>query len=103
MKILITGDRRWNDIDTIKSELSKYDINNDSIIVHTKQGASLIGYVAAQQLGFSCEQVESNELGDLVLAFHNYIRGSKQTMDIILKCNELKIPYKIIEFTRSKE
>lgn len=103
MNIFICGDRKWNDLDTIKDALAPYVQNDPHIYYEVKPGASLVGKVAAYQLGLATHETSSLHGIDLVLAFHNYIRGSKDTMAWIEGAVNRKIPYVVINHDKDRE
>ena len=100
-KILICGDREWNDVDTMAAYMQTIDIN--TIIIHgAARGADAIAGVIASELGMPVKsypadwvrykraagpirnrQMYDTELPDLVVAFHNDLVNSKGTKDMI--------------------
>jgi len=99
MNILITGDRRWNDTAIIERELGSYNKDNDTIHHYINTGATLFGKVVAAKMGFKTEAIiEDGNLNgiDLILAFHNYIQGSRQTLTLLAKAQQLNIPHRVI-------
>jgi len=102
MNILICGDRRWNNQERIKEILS--DFRNDDVVVYYKleQGAALIGKVTADQLGMKSRLIAEDNTDylrymDLILAFHNYIRGSKKTLEILHDAEIMGKQYRVIK------
>lgn len=105
MNILVIGDRRWNDLDTIRRSLEPFSRNKYNVVYHKLEpGAALVGKVAANQLGMESKIVkDAIEFGpealiniDLILCFHNYIYGSKKSADVIREAQRLEIPYQVI-------
>jgi len=105
MNILVIGDRRWNDLDTIRLALEPFSHNKDNIVYHKlESGAALVGKVAANQLGMQSKHVTESPEGndsdiiniDLILCFHNYIYGSKKSLAVITQAKNLNIPYQVI-------
>lgn len=115
MKILITGSRDWNDVETILNRLSK--LPPGSTIIHGAcRGADMIAHAVAEQLGFIVRAFPAdwdryglragrirnrqmlddehmphhNDPVDIVLAFHDWLelsKGTKHMVDIAKRCN----------------
>ena len=101
MRILVCGDRNWNNISSIKRELEKF--SGDVVIIHgAARGADSIAENIAKSLGFKVEAYPAkwDELGraagpirnmqmleegkpDLVLAFHPDLSKSKGTANMV--------------------
>lgn len=117
-KILITGDRAWDDIPRVVEELKGY--RPGTILVHGAcRGADVICAAVAEALGFEVraypadwarypraagpirnqqmldEEHKPEEPIDLCLAFHNNIQESRGTADMIKRVDKAGIPYKI--------
>lgn len=113
-KILICGDRNWNDYWVIYDVLSKLDRN--LIIIHgAARGADTMAGIIAKNLGFkdvisfpakwtkygkSAGPIRNrqmlNENPDLVIAFHNDIENSKGTKDCIEEAEKRNIQVQLI-------
>lgn len=120
MKVLITGDRNWNERELIRQELDL--LPRDTVIIHGDcRGAdSLAGYVA-YRLGFrdirpyparwydvegnfrkwagperNQEILDTNPDIELVLAFHHNIQDSKGTKDMINRAKKANVEVKLI-------
>ena len=103
MKILVTGDRNWYDVELVRKVLSEYKDENPIIIHGAARGLDTIAGIVAEQLGYSVlkypadwerfgraagpirnqEMLKTNP--DLVIAFHNNIFASKGTKDMVLR------------------
>ena len=109
MKVLVTGDREWDDIETVVAALEQ--LPRDTIVVHGAcRGADSICAVVAEELGMpkprgypadwdkfkkaagpirnqqmlDSEHRESEPI-DLCLAFHNDFENSKGTRDMVTR------------------
>ena len=115
MRILCCGDRHWKDYYVIHARLSVYKDKDVTIIHGNALGADRMSAQVAIELGLSIKsfQAEWARYGkaagpirnqrmldegrpDLVLAFHNDIRNSKGTKDMINRTKRTSIPYEII-------
>ena len=102
MKILVTGDRNYTNIERIHEVLSSYP--QDTILVHGgAKGADSIAHVIAEELGWPAPRVYKalwskygkaagpirnremfdTEQPDRVLAFHDDYKNSKGTKDMV--------------------
>jgi len=105
-RILITGDRNWNDLSTLTNVLDKHLNRKVDIIIHgDANGADRMGAEMAQKLGVPKDrilaypadwnqyhkaagpirnrQMLTEGKPTLVLAFHNNITESKGTKDMV--------------------
>lgn len=115
MKILVTGDREWNDVEVVVNVLQR--LPPDSTIVHGAcRGADITCKLVAEELGFrtisypanwelyrraagiirnqqmiDCEH-RSEEHIDACIAFHNNIATSRGTNDMIFRATKASIP-----------
>jgi hypothetical protein len=114
-KILVTGDRAWDDIPRVVEVLKGY--RPGTILVHGAcRGADVICAAVAEALGFIVrpypadwgkykraagpvrnqqmltEEHRPDEPIDVCLAFHNHIEDSKGTADMISRANKAGIP-----------
>lgn len=102
MKILICGDRNWNNFDLIFNTIKKF-VDNYGVITIVQgecKGADRMGKLVAQRFKIPCkgypadwgkygkkagpmrnEQMLVEECPDIVIAFHNNIESSKGTKD----------------------
>lgn len=101
MKILVTGDREWTDVETVAEELKKFP--SGTILIHgAARGADTIAALVGEQLGFDCRAypylhqygraggpirntqmaVENPDIEE-VIGFHNSIETSKGTKDMM--------------------
>lgn len=117
-KILVTGDREWDDIPRVLEELKGF--RPGTILVHGAcRGADIICAAMAEALGFVVrgypadwekhrraagpirnrqmlkEEHKPEEPIDLVLAFHNNIENSSGTADMIDCVIKAGIPWKL--------
>ena len=118
-KILVTGDREWDDISRVVEELKGY--RPGTILIHGAcRGADNICAAVAEALGFEVrsypadwvkhrkaagpirnqqminEEHRPEEPIDLCLAFHNNIKNSRGTADMLDRVNKASIPWKLI-------
>lgn len=114
MKVLVTGDRDWDDVETIVSELEK--LPPGTIIVHGAcRGADNICAAVGEALGFIVRpyptdwdrypraagpirnqqmidaEHRQDEPIDLCKAFHNNIERSRGTRDMMTRAKKAKI------------
>lgn len=122
-RILICGDRNWNNEDRIRQIISLIDSPKDELTI-IEGGARGVDYIAgkvAQEMGIKVTEIpalwkehgkragpERNSLmlklePHLVIAFHNNIYSSKGTADTIKKANILRIPVKLVSNTEITE
>ena len=85
--ILIIGAKNWNRVDTIKYSIFMHQPKDVHIYTLMEPGASLIARQIALENGYG--QTDIPELNDevwnkinLVLAYHPFIRNSKNTLNI---------------------
>ena len=101
MRVLVCGDRKWADRHRIRWELET--LPPDTVVIEGEaRGADTLGREVAEVLGFKVERYPANweKFGraagpirnqqmltegkpDLVIAFHDHIRESKGTADMI--------------------
>lgn len=116
-KILVTGDREWDDIPRIVEELKGY--RPGTILVHGAcRGADNICAAVAEALGFEVraypadwnkhrkaagpirnkqmldEENKPDEPIDLCLAFHNDLNKSRGTANMVAQVDKANIPWK---------
>jgi hypothetical protein len=109
-KVLVTGDRNWDDRDLIRQALSRFP--EDTIVIHgAARGADRIADEVAQELGLEVRaypaqwerygkaagpirnrQMLDEESPDLVLVFHHDLGQSRGTRDMIQAANEAGYP-----------
>ena len=113
MRILVCGDRNWNDQVRITSRLAK--LGHGHVIVHgAARGADTMAGVAASSLDMSVDvyPADWNKFGrsagpirnrqmldtkpDLVIAFHPNIEASKGTKDCVNEARRRGIPVEVI-------
>ncbi len=115
MRVLVCGDRNWENIDAILRELSKLD--NNTVIIHgAARGADTLAGIAGKELGFKVEaepakwEIYGRSAGpirnqlmldkykpELVLAFHSNIDNSKGTKDMVTRARKAGIKVVIFE------
>lgn len=119
MKVLVTGDREWDDIKTVIDVLEQ--LPPDTILVHGAcRGADNTCAAVAEALGFTvrpypadwdrfrrgagpirnqqmldCEH-RPDEPVDLCLAFHNNFSQSRGTRDMVSRVEKAKITWRLI-------
>ena len=122
MKILVCGDRRWSDRQTIYRILLPYATQTPPVtILHGgARGADTLAGQVAQELGMEVKEVRAewqrygrgagplrndkmlNEHPDLVIAFHNDLAKSKGTADTVRKVQKRGIAVMVVK-TREEE
>jgi len=119
MKILITGDREWTDVEAVVAALEGFPPG--TILVHGAcRGADLTCAAVAESLGFiikaypadwntygraagpirnqqmlNVENVVEEPI-DECIAFHNNIENSRGTKDMISRCSRANIKTRLI-------
>jgi hypothetical protein len=117
-KIIVTGDRAWDDIPCVVEALSGY--RSGTVLIHGAcRGADIICAAVAETLGFVVrgypadwakypraagpirnqemldKEHRSDEPIDLCLAFHDDIKNSKGTADMLDRVVKSAIPWKL--------
>lgn len=113
MKVLVCGDRNWEDGAMIHAQLAKAKSNAQSpvTVIHgDARGADTLGGLAAQRLKLEVHAFPANwqrfgrgagpirnremldERPDLVLAFHDDLDNSKGTADMVRIARKAGIP-----------
>ena len=117
-RVLVTGDRNWSDAALIQIELIKLirpRKPSDVILINGgARGADLLAKKIGEQLGFWVVMYEPSRnmwpaagpirntwmlkegLPNFVLAFHDDLRKSKGTKDMVKKVIRAGIPYRLI-------
>lgn len=118
-KIIVTGDREWDDISRVVEELKKFQPG--TILIHGAcRGADIICAAVAEATGFVVrdypadwtkhrkaagpirnqwmlnEEHKVEEPIDLCLAFHNNIKDSRGTVDMLDRVAKAGIPWKLV-------
>ena len=96
MKILISGDRKWQDLGLIKEILEGFKSDTTTSVV-----LCYIDFVifipVANDLGLTVEKCDDSLTGiDYLLIFHKYIRGSVRSKLLIKDASRKNIPYQIV-------
>lgn len=118
MTILCCGDRNWKAGYAIEARLSEYRGKDVTIIHGNAQGADRMSALIAAKLGLSVRsfQAEWEKYGkaagpirnrkmlvegkpDLVIAFHDDIRNSKGTKNMVEQAKRKGIPTEVISST----
>lgn len=122
MKVLVTGDREWNDVKTVVDVLEQ--LPPGTILIHGAcRGADVTCAAVAEALGFTVraypadwdkyrkgagpirnqqmitEEHRPEEPIDLCLAFHNNIANSKGTRDMMKRAAKAEITTRLITST----
>jgi hypothetical protein len=112
MKVLVCGDRNWEDYEAIARELCPV---RPSVVIHgAARGADSIAGEIAEEMGVRVEDylAEWDKFGraagpirnqqmldegkpDLVLAFHPDISKSKGTADMVRRAQKAGVPTKV--------
>jgi hypothetical protein len=113
MRVLVSGDRNWTDVEAIRRELSK--LPDDTVIIHgDARGADSIADEVAKELGFEVDpypaewekyykaagpirnqQMIDEGKPDKILAFHPNIQESKGTKDMVKRAVKHSIPFQV--------
>lgn len=118
-KIIVTGDRNWQDIPSVVDQLKKF--RSGTILVHGAcRGADIICAAVAETLGYvvrpypadwdrykiAAGPIRNQQMLDaehtleepiqLCLVFHNDIENSRGTADMLKRVQQAAIPYQII-------
>lgn len=117
MKVLICGDRHWNDFKTIREFIKKLMLENVELIIIEGgcRGADAISAYVARDWGIGVieEKADWFKQGkvagpirnqrmldcykpDLVVAFHNDIENSKGTKDMLKRAKEQSFETRLI-------
>jgi hypothetical protein len=120
MKILVSGDREWTDVDAIYEALK--DFPSGTILIHgAARGADTIAALIGDQLGFDCrpypylsqygraggpmrntQMAQENPDIEQVIGFHNNIEESKGTKDMLRRVAPKYLPNATIKLVTSK-
>jgi hypothetical protein len=115
MKLLVTGDRYWRSIEAVVREFSF--LPKDTIVVHgAAMGADTLCDIVAKEMGYEVRSYPAewdryhNSAGpirnrkmldtehpDACIAFHEDIKRSKGTADMINYCKQKGVPVKLVE------
>lgn len=126
MKVLVTGCRKWDDVETVLKELQQFP--SGTIIVHGGcKGADITAGVIAEELGFTVhsylaqwdrynfgagpirnqqmidEEHRHEEPINLCLAFHDSISTSKGTADMVTRARRALITCRIVSSSNKKD
>lgn len=119
MKVLVTGDRDWSDVERVAEVLQL--LPSGTVLVHGAcRGADVTCALVAEQLGFEArpypadwarypraagpirnqqmldeEHTEEAPI-DLCLAFHNDIERSRGTADMLRRVVKARIPHRVV-------
>lgn len=114
MKILVCGDRKWTDEQTIIDHLFPFIMDKPTVIHGGAKGADTIGDMIARRYALTVivKRAKWNRFGDaagpirnremlkanpdLVLAFHNDIKNSKGTKDMVTIARNAGIETRVI-------
>lgn len=116
MRILVCGDRNWTCRDTIESVLSEY-LNDDLVVIHGAcRGADLIAGDVAKSHGvrvmefpadwkahgLSAGPIRNGQMltegkPDLVIAFHENLRASKGTKNMLAQAKEAGVRCVVVD------
>jgi hypothetical protein len=109
MEIIVTGDREWDDKETIKKVLARFPHNKDTKVIHGDcRGADKMAAEAAEELGQepipypadwgkhgkaagiirNQEMLDEHPDAYHVLAFHGRIHKSRGTKDMMMRSSK---------------
>jgi len=111
MRVLICGDREWNDYKSIVAILEKF--GKGTIVIHgAARGADSLAGIAGNDLGYEVlkfpaqwdkygkaagvirnQQMLDEGKPDCAVAFHDNIKSSKGTKDMIKRLEKANIKY----------
>lgn len=113
MRVLVCGDRRWRDKNTILTVLARLS-DVDTVIEGEARGADTLAREVAEEYGISVlafpanwnkygraagpirnKQMLDEGKPDLVIAFHNNITESKGTKNMLSQARERGIPTRL--------
>lgn len=115
-KILICGDRNWTDESLISMALTAYIplAGKDAVVIHgDARGADKLGARAATKLGLKViafpadwgtfkrgagpirNQIMIEQEPSIILAFHDHIRMSHGTVDMLVRARKNGTPYNL--------
>lgn len=112
MKVLICGDRNWNDKELIRSTIR--DKMPDEVITGDARGADTLAYECCKEDGFTVISADAkwwkyggaagpirnremlDQKPDLVLAFHDDLEHSKGTIDSVTEAKHRGIEVQVI-------
>lgn len=117
MRILVCGDRDWDDIEAIVRELSKFPAESSTVVIHGAQrGADTIAGVVAEELGMTViafpadwnlygrfagpirnKQMLVEGQPDVVFAFHHDLTKSRGTKNMVKQASDANVPVKVFE------
>lgn len=120
MKVIVCGDRNWRDADLICDRLSK--LPKDTIVIQGgANGADFWGKYIAERLGLEVKSFLPNwgqygkaagpirnrrmlqEKPDLVLAFHDSLKDSKGTKDMVNAARKAGVTVEIISHDSGRD
>lgn len=121
MRVLVTGDRNWDDADLIEKHLKK--LPKGSVVIEGgARGADTLAKGAATRLGFKVEEYKADwgrykraagpirnkqmlEEGkpDKGLAFHDDIEHSKGTKNMIAQLEKAGVPVELVSHELSQD
>ena len=117
MRVLVCGDRLWDDLGTLLKRLEA--LPEDTVVIHGAcRGADRMGGAAAKTLDFEVEEYPADwgrygrgagvirnqqmlDEGrvDLVLAFHADIGRSRGTADMVRRARKAGLPVEVVSGT----
>lgn len=114
MRVLVCGDRNWQDLDAIELILS-FVGPNDTLVTGMANGADSLAAFAASENGAQIEEfpakwdlfgkaagpIRNQQMldkgrPDIVLAFHDNLSKSKGTFDMIARAKDASVPVYLI-------
>lgn len=121
MRILVCGDRNWEDEKCIENALKKYPTN--TILIHGNcRGADKLSGIVAKKLGMEVipfpanwgrygkgaghvrnQQMLDEGKPEKIIAFHSNLEKSKGTLNMVTKARKAKLPVEIIKSLEAKK
>lgn len=104
MKVIVTGDREWTDVELIESTIRS--VRAQEVVEGECRGADVLARAVALKIGLrvyaypadwrafgqragparNAEMLRDHKDADLVLAFHDDLSGSRGTLDMVIRC-----------------
>lgn len=121
MKIIVSGDRNWDDPELIARVILLLDPATDTLIEGEALGADTLARIEAEKRGITVDKTPANwkkfggaagpirnremldKGGELVIAFHDDLFHSKGTKDMCNQAQNRSIPVHLIDHRHADE